>query len=55
MVAEAENEINGPTNAAYSALNAIRSRVSASAAPTGIALLNNKKCDVSGILTKSEN
>lgn len=36
MVAEAENEINGPSNAAYSALNAIRSRVSASAAPTGM-------------------
>ncbi|MGF1925224.1 MAG: RagB/SusD family nutrient uptake outer membrane protein, partial [Bacteroidia bacterium] len=36
MVAEAENEINGANNVAYTALNTIRSRVSASAAPTGM-------------------
>jgi len=36
MVAEAENEINGPNTAAYTALNAIRARVSASGAPTGM-------------------
>jgi len=35
MVAEAENEINGPTNA-YTPLNVIRTRVSASAAPAGM-------------------
>jgi len=33
MVAEAENEINGPNTIAYTALNAIRSRVNASDAP----------------------
>lgn len=36
MIAEAENEINGPTSAAYTALNTIRSRVSASAAPVNM-------------------
>lgn len=36
MVAEAENEINGANTVAYTALNAIRSRVNASAAPTGM-------------------
>ncbi|MES2417707.1 MAG: RagB/SusD family nutrient uptake outer membrane protein [Bacteroidota bacterium] len=33
MVAEAENEINGPNTAAYTALNTIRDRADASAAP----------------------
>ncbi len=36
MVAEAENEINGPSLNAYTALNTIRDRVSASPAPTGM-------------------
>ncbi|MEJ5993813.1 RagB/SusD family nutrient uptake outer membrane protein [Pedobacter sp. Du54] len=36
MVAEAENEINGPNVNAYTALNTIRARVSASDAPTGM-------------------
>ncbi len=36
MVAEAENEINGPNTNAYTALNTIRTRVSASAAPDGM-------------------
>ncbi len=36
MVAEAENEINGPNANAYSALNTIRNRVSASVAPDGM-------------------
>lgn len=36
MVAEAENEINGPSANAYAALNTIRTRVNSSAAPTGM-------------------
>jgi len=36
MVAEAENEINGPGTNAYAALNTIRSRVNASAASAGM-------------------
>lgn len=36
MVAEAENEINGPSANAYTALNTIRGRVSASVAPVGM-------------------
>ncbi|HTM99479.1 MAG TPA: RagB/SusD family nutrient uptake outer membrane protein [Pedobacter sp.] len=36
MVAEAENEINGPNTNAYAALNTIRERVSASEAPVGM-------------------
>ncbi|MDQ7948931.1 MAG: RagB/SusD family nutrient uptake outer membrane protein [Pedobacter sp.] len=36
MYAEAENEINGPTLAAYTALNAIRTRANASAAPAAM-------------------
>lgn len=36
MYAEAENEVNGPTTLAYNALNAIRTRANASAAPAGM-------------------
>ncbi len=36
MVAEAENEINGPNATAYTALNTIRTRVAASAASAGM-------------------
>lgn len=36
MYAEAENEVNGPTTLAYDALNQIRTRANASAAPSGM-------------------
>eukprot|EP01136_Pigoraptor_vietnamica_P000744 Opistho-1_new@26449 len=36
MYAEAENEVNGPTTLAYNALNQIRTRANASAAPSGM-------------------
>jgi hypothetical protein len=36
MYAEAENEVNGATTLAYDALNAVRSRASATAAPSGM-------------------
>jgi hypothetical protein len=36
MFAEAENEVNGPTTAAYNALNRVRERSHASDAPAGM-------------------
>jgi hypothetical protein len=36
MYAEAENEVNGATTLAYQAVNAVRTRVNASAAPAGM-------------------